>query len=133
MSIKNTSIFFEHYLDVPLKVWPCSHFTPKEIANKGDGSILVNFNALNALEKLRNLLGEPVVILSAFRDIGHNKKVGGAKNSRHLIGEAFDIKLKNPRDYTKILVAAINAGFTGFGFYENFLHIDMGRPRAWYR
>jgi len=31
-----------------------------------------------------------------------------------------------------MLIAARAAAFTGFGYYNTFIHLDMGRPRFWY-
>jgi len=56
--------------------------------------------------------------------------VGGAPFSQHL-KLAADISTLG-HDRRKLLRACRNAGFTGFGFYNTFLHIDLGRPRNWW-
>jgi len=45
----------------------------------------------NVLGPLRELLGQPITVDSAFRSPEVNKKVGGAKTSQHLSGQAADI------------------------------------------
>lgn len=110
--------------------WP--NFSPQEIACKGTGSLKVNEQALNALQRLRTALGKPLILTSAYRSQRHNKNVGGAKNSQHLEGAAFDVRMENhdPEAFEK---AARAAGFTGFGYYPNsgFMHIDIGPIRTW--
>lgn len=78
---------------------------------------------------MRDDMGRPFQILSAHRCALHNASVGGAPLSQHLT-LAVDIALSghNPQ---KLRAAAIRAGFSGFGYYRTFLHLDLGRPRHW--
>src|SRR6478752_3641941 len=56
-------------------------------------AIYQNIKALaNRLEVVRRLCGNrPIRILSGFRTPAHNKEVGGASQSYHLVGKAADI------------------------------------------
>lgn len=110
--------------------WRWPHFTPREMASKGDGSLILVEEAMDALERAREALGEPFIILSAYRDPLHNARVGGAPRSRHKVGDAFDIALRNHRKH-ELLEACRAAGFTGTGFYQTFLHVDLGPKRSW--
>ena len=121
---------YEHYDQVPPSAWRWRHFAPREIASKGDGSILIDEEALDKLEYARQLMGQPLVILSAYRDPIHNAKVGGAPLSQHKFGKAFDIRIAG-LDKWRLLKCCQRAGFTGFGFYSTFLHVDTGKPRTW--
>jgi len=56
--------------------------------------------------------------------------IGGAPLSQHLT-LAADINLYRHNRF-ELLSCAQAVGFTGFGFYTTFLHIDLGRPRHWY-
>lgn len=82
-----------------------------------------------------------VHINSTGRDPQHNREVGGAQNSYHLIMDkedfdyrpvmASDIQPDNMADFIKWLkknktVLKI-CGIRGFGFYERFVHFDC-RP-----
>lgn len=49
-----------------------------------------------ALELLRAAWGGPVIVNSAFRCLAHNREVGGAEHSRHLLGLAADIRPRDP-------------------------------------
>ena len=72
------------------------------------------------------------MLTSAYRSPAHNKRVGGAKNSRHMQGDAFDVMMTNhdPHEFEAVARAV---GFTGFGYYpkSGFLHIDTGPERYW--
>jgi len=50
---------YEHYSDVPMATWRWASFSPREIACKGTGKVLVNEAALDKLQALRdrNLAG----------------------------------------------------------------------------
>lgn len=109
--------------------WPYENFTREELSSKGDGSILVDHDAISRLQHMRDILG-PLKINSAYRDPLHNKRVGGAKNSYHLKGVAFDISRKG-YDLDEMLHAAKEVGFTGIGIYNGFIHVDTGPERSW--
>lgn len=85
---------------------------------------------LDILQNARTLASIPFKINSGHRCALHNVRVGGAPLSQHL-NLAADISVYR-RDRQKILTACRGAGFNGFGFYQNMLHVDLGRPRFWY-
>lgn len=122
-------MMYEHWRDVPKQGWRWSHFTPQELASHGDGSLLVVEGALDCLQRLRTLLGRPLVILSAYRDPIHNARVGGAPLSQHRFGKAFDCRLTMDRDM--LVRLAREAGFKGIGLYKTFVHVDCGPSRTW--
>jgi len=123
--------YFNHYSEVPKTLWMWPNFTPKEIASKGDGSIIIHFHSMDCLQLARTLAKKPLIINSAYRDAVYNARVGGASESMHMKGQAFDINLAgfNKAELHQIL---LKAGFTGFGLhYKTFIHADTGRPRTW--
>lgn len=112
--------------------WRWPHFKPEEIACK-DGSIMVNPDALDALERLRDFIGKPFVIHSAYRSPAYNAKVGGAPRSMHLLARAFDIDMRG-HDPHEFEAAARAHGFNGIGRYpkQGFMHIDTREaPASW--
>jgi zinc D-Ala-D-Ala carboxypeptidase len=127
-----TNHYYANWRDVPDKLWRWANFSPEEIACRGDGTIRINEAALDKLQALRDQLGVPLIVNSAYRSPDYNRQVGGAKHSMHLQGAAFDISMAN-HDPESFEVAARAIGFTGFGFYprQNFIHIDIGRARQW--
>ena len=108
--------------------WP--NFPEREISCHHCGKNEVNPEALDKLQELRNRVGKALVINSAYRCPAHNKYVGGAKNSRHVHGDAFDISITG-HNKEELLKLAQDVGFTGFGYYKHFLHVDTWNPRSW--
>lgn len=123
---------YANFRDVPAGAWRWPHFAPAEIASRDDGALRVDEDALDALERLRTALGRPMIVNSAYRTPERNKAVGGAPNSQHLLGRAFDISMAN-HDPELFVMAARTAGFRGIGLYHrsNFIHIDIGPARSW--
>ena len=127
-----TTNFYDHWRDVPesARRWP--NFSPAEIAGRGTGKLLINAPALDKLQALRDWLGKPLIVRSAYRSPEHNRAVGGATRSKHMDGEAFDIAMSN-HDPVAFEAAARAVGFLGFGFYRRsgFIHVDLGPARQW--
>ena len=124
--------FYARWQEVPADAWRWPHFKPSEIASPDDDSLLIDEDALDKLEEVRQRLGKPMHINSAYRSAAHNKAVGGEPGSQHLKGKAFDVALRGITR-TELLKAAKAAGFTGFGQYDSFMHIDTGPARTWDR
>lgn len=124
---------YKHFRDVSPSDWPYRHFSPREIACKGTGQLLVNDDALRKLDALRTRLGKPIILTSAYRSPEHNGRVGGAKFSKHMQGIAFDVRMDN-HDPHEFEDAARLSGFTAFGHYpaNGFMHIDTREdPASW--
>lgn len=124
--------FYQSWKDVKPEDWRWKNFQPRELACKGTGQLLVDETALDKLQQLRDALGIPLLITSAYRSPEHNKAVGGAQNSYHMKGVAFDVRMDN-QDPDVFELAARDIGFRGFGYYpkQGFMHIDLGPSRTW--
>lgn len=121
---RSVSTFSQHE-----KGWRWPSFKPSEVACK-DGSIMIDTAAMDALQALRNRLGAPIVLTSAYRSPQHNQRVGGAPRSRHMLAEAFDIVIAG-HDPLEVELFARECGFHGIGRYpdQGFIHVDI-RPEA---
>lgn len=110
------------------ELWP--NFQPQEMACHGDGLLMIDVDAMCRLQHLRDMLGKPMHINSAYRSPAYNLKIDGAKKSEHLKARAYDCRTYNldRADYVKL---AKEAGFNGIGYYPSFIHIDTGRARSW--
>jgi len=114
--------------------WPS--FSAKELACPLTDELYIDPHALDCLQSARKTTGKPFTITSAHRSPAHNKVVGGAPRSAHL-QIAFDISLRYYGQYRhdrfKLKENLANAGFTRFGLYETFIHVDTRMPVAtWY-
>jgi hypothetical protein len=54
------------------------------------------------LEPARQVVG-PIIINSGFRNDDVNRKVGGVKNSQHLLGQAADIRPRDPAKFQQLV------------------------------
>jgi hypothetical protein len=77
----------------------CNSATAKRfgINNNPDDKVIKNLELLakNILQPIRDHFDKAIHIVSGYRSPGLNKKVGGASNSQHLIGQAVDIDNDN--------------------------------------
>lgn len=70
------------------------------IKNKPTQQAIDNLTALvdNVLDPLRESWGAPILVNSGYRSAELNRKIGGAKKSQHMLGQAADIRtLQNTR------------------------------------
>ena len=128
-----TKLMMRHYTDVRPNWYPWTYFEPHELASKGNGAVQVEYTFLDRLQSLRIEWDEPMFMNSVYRDPVHNARVGGAPLSKHKEGKAGDVRtsswdLKKKYRFKEM---ALKHGFTGFGGYNTFIHIDIGRPRKW--
>jgi len=123
---------FRHFRDVPETLWRWPNFSPAEIACRGTCQLKLHPAALDTLQALRDRLGKPLIVRSAYRSPEHNRAVGGSKASKHMDGTAFDIAMAN-HDPDAFEAAAREVGFFGFGYYprSGFMHVDLGPARQW--
>jgi uncharacterized protein YcbK (DUF882 family) len=111
------------------------NFRSEEFACRcGCGYDDINLELVRNLQKLRDLLGKPVRIISGCRCESHNAAVGGAPNSFHMKGKAADITTKTISpgalaDYAEDHIPAFENG--GVGRYRGFVHLDIGPKRRW--
>jgi len=75
-----TTHYYADWRDVPGKLWRWPNFSPEEIACRGDGTIRINEPALDKLQALRDRLGVPLIVHSAYRSPAYNRQVGGAEH-----------------------------------------------------
>ena len=109
-----------------------THFHLREFQCK-DGSyqVVLKRDLLDKLQRLRDLAGLPVIVTSGYRNAAYNLKVGGSPTSRHLRGEAADIRVPglNPDQVAQL---AEQVGLTGIGVYNTFTHVDVReQPMRW--
>jgi len=116
------------------------NFTKREFKSK-DGAampddVFANIKELASnLQVLRDFLGEPIRINSAYRSPAHNKAIGGVKNSQHVLGRAADIKVRDieTKDLYLIIESLIIDGKMkdgGLGLYDTFVHYDIRGSKA---
>ena len=87
------------------------------------------------LQVLRDELGASITITSGYRSAAHNKKIGGAANSRHVVGDAADFKVQGftPQQVAAIIEKLIKDGKMeqgGLKAYASWVHYDVRGTKA---
>jgi uncharacterized protein YcbK (DUF882 family) len=101
----------------------------------GCGFDAVNPKLITALETLRELCGNrPITITSGCRCVWHNKAIGGVAASKHLLGDAADIKVQGKKAQDVLHKCGQVEAFKQGGriLYDTWVHVDVntgnGRP-----
>lgn len=87
------------------------------------------------LQVLRDYLGKSITITSGYRSPAHNKKIGGAKFSQHILGTAADIKVSGmtPKQVAEVIEKLITENRMvqgGLGTYAGWVHYDTRGIKA---
>ena len=111
------------------------NFLKSEFESK-DGAPMPNdvYNNIQELAQnlqiLRDHLHRPIKINSGYRSPGHNRAVGGADESQHILGKAADIVVEGLKPIeVKIAIEALIAQGEikkgGLSAYNTFTHYDI--------
>ena len=89
----------------------------------------------NQLQVLRDYIGKPIYITSAYRHRTYNRMIGSNDRSQHVKAKAADIKVKgmSPEDVHVIIEMLIDRGDMlqgGLGLYDTFIHYDIRKTKA---
>ena len=110
------------------------NFSQHEFACRCCGRTEINQRLVDALQELRDLADLPVRVTSGYRCPEHNRAIGGATQSQHLLGTAADISVRGmtPAQMYRLAegVEAFRNG--GIGVYpdKGFIHVDVRDGRA---
>ena len=109
------------------------NFKVKEFACKdGSDTVKLCMVTVGILQSIRDYFGKPVIINSGYRTPSHNKKVGGATNSQHVVGTACDIKVAGIPPTAVAGFIEANYPNHGIGLYPTFTHVDSrGKKSYW--
>ncbi|ABD55238.1 glycoside hydrolase family protein [Jannaschia sp. CCS1] len=142
-------------LNATLVAWGVTHFNAAELMEMGasnatPGSPAYGTNALpprdvwdnmrrtiQMLDRLREVLDQPIHILSGYRSPAYNQLVGGVPNSLHVQFNAIDFYVggaTRPAHWAAVLKDMRVAGEFrgGIGIYSSFVHIDTrGQNADW--
>tara|TARA_R110000803_G_scaffold2687_3_gene9132 strand:- start:617 stop:997 length:381 start_codon:yes stop_codon:yes gene_type:complete len=92
------------------------------------------------LQAIRDYVGKPIRINSAYRSEAHNKAIGGVKTSQHILGKAADITIDTftPDEVVGIVENMLTNEMLGsfyiggLGSYRTFTHVDIrGKKARW--
>ena len=118
------------------------NFNVVEFKCKNNGEILLNADFIDHVKRLqifREWYNRPIKILSGYRTEEYNRKIGGAVNSKHMLGIATDFELpeefysftdKRKDEFVGNVIRKWSElcradGFVGgIGIYDTFIHLD---------
>jgi uncharacterized protein YcbK (DUF882 family) len=121
------------------------HFSMQEILNAGSTDYKLEdipedlhqniVPTIKVLEALREWYGKPIFLNCTFRSVSHNARVGGARNSIHMLFNAVDFTVSLKSDlillYEQLIkydsvqtFEFIKPKSMGIGRYPTFLHLD---------
>ena len=109
------------------------YFKPSEfMCHCGCQEMDVSPKLVELLDEIREKVGKPITVMSGKRCEAHNRKVGGAKKSQHVLGNAADIKIKDmhPSDVQDYLESIFGTRIGGLGRYKTFTHVDVREGHA---
>jgi len=108
------------------------YFNHKEFdcpGKPGTGELMDN-DFLQKLDQAREIYGKSMRVNSGYRTKEYNAKIGGVKNSSHMLGLAADISCKSSGDRFNMLNAFIQAGFKRIGVASSFIHVDTDKDKS---
>lgn len=87
------------------------------------------------LQQLRDHIGIPIHINSAYRTKPYNTSIGGSPKSQHLEAKAADIRTNEhtPKELAAIVEDLIAEGkmkIGGLGIYPTFIHVDTRETKT---
>ena len=113
-----------------------NNFNRSEFACKGEGccnhTARIQQRLVNALQKLRENINKPIIVVSGYRCSKHNIEVGGAKESMHVKGLAADIKVDgmSVEELYEAVLAIPDFSNGGVGIYKTWIHVDVREKKA---
>lgn len=122
--------------------WPWSFFTPKEMACRATGQLMVSPLFMDDIQLVRDKTGVAMPVTSGYRTPDHNKAVSSTDSLEgpHPDAQAIDVHVIFEGAY-EIVSAATAQRFAGIGLRQHgetkgrFLHLDTWykrvRPTLW--
>lgn len=105
--------------------WP--NFSKAEMACRCCGQAKMDPAFMDALQALREAVGEPLPVSSAYRCPAHNRRVGGGPE--HPLGKAVDLRISGAlaRRVIGLATAFPRLGIKQTGAHEGrFVHLGTG-------
>ena len=112
-----------------LSKYPDNKPTMQHVAN-------MTYGCLMLLEPARQVVG-PILINSGYRNSRVNALVGGVANSQHLLGQAVDIRPRDPKQFQRLVAFLRASPYTDqLLTASSWLHLSwnpLGSPRHFVR
>lgn len=130
-----------NYRRAEIEMWRWPNFSPREMACRKTGALVIDHRFMDALQALRSYLAFRMPVTSGYRSPEYDREIGGA--GVHPFGCAADIEIAGEPAW-RLATAAADFGFVGIGlrqhgaWHKRFVHLDTlemasghPRPRIW--
>ncbi|RLE07387.1 peptidase M15 [Candidatus Aerophobetes bacterium] len=109
-------------------IWISQHFRLLEFEDHRTREVKIDPRIVVFLEYLRTVLGRPIFVTSGYRTPETNREIGGAWDSRHMLGRAVDFTV-DVKDLAKVGEMCRKIGFTGVevDLDRNYIHAEIGK------
>ena len=90
-------------------------------------------HVMQAVQDLREAIGAPLVLTSAWRCKDHPSEAKKKSPGQHNKGTAVDIAVSSGAMAYKLIVMGLELGATGFAYGDGFVHLDWreSTPVTW--
>lgn len=106
------------------------YFDEKEFTAVGCKKSDMSVKLLEMLNRVREFVGFPLVLTSAFRSPASEKSCGRSGSSAHTKGMAVDIYCIDGVSRLAIVQAAFAIGFRRIGIGPDFIHLDIDSTKS---
>ena len=106
--------------------WNYPNFRPSEFDSpdrKGSGLNMTK-DFMDKLQRLRDYVGFPLIIISGFRTQARNTEIGGTVDSSHMLGCAVDVLTNTSAKRYAIIKGAMHCGINRIGINRSTIHLD---------
>ena len=100
------------------------HFKIEEFECPCCGRAEMSEAFLEKLDVIRERVGIPMRVVSGFRCARYNERIGGARRSKHMTGNAADVHVFSSNHRMRMVEEGVGLGIGRFGIGVTFLHID---------
>lgn len=107
------------------------NFSAAEFACRHTGDCRMRVEFMDALQRVRDLYGAPMIITSGYRHRSHPVEARKVNPGEHTLGMAADVAVSGA-DAVLLLHIALDMGFERIGVQQRgsgrFLHLGLGGP-----
>lgn len=104
------------------------HFTVKELScHCGCGYRITDPDLIDKIDRIRDIVGQELIVSSPARCKAYNALIGGAPDSAHVRAKAIDFRCYDSNLRYKIVGAAYQVGIRRIEWgTKTWVHIDVG-------
>ena len=105
-------------------MYSTKNFTAEEFMCQYTGQHGIQQHVADKIQQLRDLVGRPLIITSAYRHPTHPIEAKKSTPGTHAQGLAVDIKVSSGAERYELITLGLQLGATGIGVNKTFIHLD---------